>query len=236
MAFIVHSTAYYIIGQTTSFGVMRVCMVMVGSSSAIRTAAGSYLLMGLFPNNPGTATGLANIGGGSVILFLGLFSCYVINPNNLKPTIKVQEGKTEVFYFDHEVTDNFSKFWCHLGIFIFCIGLIIIPMMKVAEGSVSLIKKFEGLCKGINSKKIATEKPIHFNKEIDRNETPRKLITINTEQQKTNQNLDEGKEILTHSNKEIDICTNKKKEINSDVTNTKLAFANTMPQKTAQDE
>lgn len=39
-------------------------------------------------------------------LFYNIFCTYIVNPNNLKATIKVKEGENLMKYFNKAVTDN----------------------------------------------------------------------------------------------------------------------------------
>ena len=142
ICFILLSLGYFMIGSTDSISVMKVAMSCMGYAIINIGFHASYLLIGLFPKIPGTATGLANIGGPIAIFTLGTLSRSIINPQNIQPSIEVKEGDRKVKYFDSKVTDNFSELWFYLAIFNIFIGIILVPIMKNSKGMFSLMEEF----------------------------------------------------------------------------------------------
>ena len=143
--------AYIFISFSTTLNSMIIPGILIGYSTGSRMAHGAFQLISLFPENPGTATGIANVGSPMSIFYLGTLSNFVLNPNNYEATISVQEGVRVNKYFDHRVTDKFTEFWYYLGIFTVIFGFIIVPIMKSPEKMYSQIDYISTTCFNKNS-------------------------------------------------------------------------------------
>ena len=61
---------------------MKIAHTFLGFATALRNYHGAFLLIGLFPENPATAAGMANTGGPVAMFYLGYVAKTFINPEN----------------------------------------------------------------------------------------------------------------------------------------------------------
>jgi MFS family permease len=92
-----------------------------------------------FPEKKGRVSGFITCGFGFSSAIFNLVSTALINPDNLKPDIRVEDGNVVNYYYSEEIANRVPNMLRNLSYMFLAIGVIatiLLPRMKVAEKKV----------------------------------------------------------------------------------------------------
>jgi hypothetical protein len=76
---------------------------LIGLGITLQFLISGFLLMTMMPDHLALGAGISTAGHALSPIFWGVFGKEILNPENLKPDIIVQEGEMEIRYFGVEV-------------------------------------------------------------------------------------------------------------------------------------
>ena len=104
------------------------------------------------PGNLGIASFIAMVGTDLTPIYISILIQFIINPDNLEPTIDVTEGQKVLKYFDHEVADNVPMFFKTYGIMIIIMGIVFPLFIKDEMGTTNkVVEKMASLTNSNNT-------------------------------------------------------------------------------------
>jgi MFS family permease len=95
------------------------------------------IIVATFPNNKGLISGILSIGFGMSPMLYTLIALYCCNPDNLPPTIDVEDSPIK--YFDHEVADRLPFTMLMLGLVSLVLGLVSVATLPTSKKKAAVV-------------------------------------------------------------------------------------------------
>lgn len=106
---------------------MVLAMVLIGIGLALLSLIGPFLMIGLMPNNLGLAGGLGTAGPTIGLIFWSNLSVFLLNSENSKPNIEIQEGTRTVWYFSENVAEKTPNLFFVTCVIVTIMAIVIPP-------------------------------------------------------------------------------------------------------------
>lgn len=94
--------------------------ILIGLGFSLESIVATFLISSYLPNNPGTSAFLAMTGIAFSPTLMGYLIFYMVNPDNISPSIIAKEGEKTIAYFSEDIVEDLPNFW------ILCSGCVLI--------------------------------------------------------------------------------------------------------------